>query len=283
MPFILPRPPAVLWPPAIFSTSFRATDTGATGAGWTVDHAQTRPPGVQTAPNNFSVISGNPGGAGQVIQDGVKDGSSSVCVSGAYTIIEAAASRTGNGRGVRYRRGNGHNNCSAGPKIDWAGLGYNLSAFYLRYYMRIEAGMEFALSGGAPAFQKDIYINANVGNILVIGYQGSGWGFNVAGASNHFGALTWSGLFGGNQADGQWHMFEVHCDQNTGVGQMKVDGTMIVDETGITDWTGASWNHCLIGENASDVVSAPDSAVDFSDFVIGTVDWFGPMNEARGY
>jgi hypothetical protein len=147
----------------------------------------------------------------------------------------------------------------------------------MRYYVRYESG--FAFEAGNPVYTKDIYWNVQGTGLLIMGYQGGGWGVNYNGGTNYSQGTNWTTFFGAAASDGRWMCMEYHLKQNgaSGIIQMWLDDTLVVDTTG--DLGSTAWTHFVVGDNNSALKFGDgDRYTDIDDIVVDDAQRIGPIS-----
>jgi len=115
-----------------------------------------------------------------------------------------------------------------------------LTEFWMRWYSRYELGFDWGGSVG-PGYHKLIYCKTASGGYLIIEPStvtlGGDWGFATpVGTSQRDGTYNWPDFFGAT-SDGLFHRFDTHVKMDTdstdGAFQLWIDGTVVVNLTGI--------------------------------------------------
>ena len=183
------------------------------------------------------------------------------------------------GKGFRVSVGDGVNNDSTRPYMSLSG---SYTELWIRWYMRYALG--FAWSGGAPLYQKLIYLNPVVGGntrpYSYVGFAGNGFGIET-GSANYMIPYGWNSIMGGATSDGQWHSYEAHVKMDTngsnGIFEGWIDGVKRGALTnvnyGTTVWTGI----VEFMTNQSNVANGQCMFVDWDDIVISNTGYIGPL------
>ena len=169
-------------------------------------------------------------------------------IDGNATEVIAAAARTGT-YGMRSYKGTPQN---AGTDVVYLEFNDGLDEFWLRYYIRYQAG--FAWAGGNPSYDKTFQFAASsfIGgpsNLSILPqFAGSSFRIFAQGDSVQISApVSWQSVFG-TVSDGQWHAFEVHWKLESffgasdGVGQVWIDDVLVLDDSSV-QWalTASRW------------------------------------------
>jgi len=214
------------------------------------------------------------------------------------------------GRGNRIVTGGGTNTGTASLAVEFAAPQPEL---WLRWYMRYEAGYNWQVrdagTGPYPSYDKHFFLNTQGTPDAIPEYKGREYAISSQGTVDSgslitSGELGWPTIMGivtdadvgagrdakllaGGDSDGDWHCFEVHLKMDTtgldgvgnnGVGQMWIDGELILDSD-TQDFSGSvnqatvreGWINCLLGSiqglvEGKGILSVFD--VDIDDIVI---------------
>jgi hypothetical protein len=221
-------------------------------------------------------------------------------VGGHATEAVSAANNPDGDGGLGFRSwvGDGTNVMTGEARIDFPSPQKEL---WIRWYQRYEAG--FAWSGGEPHYDKTFYINTEGSLAIHPQHAGNGkWSLTIQGGGETYQAttnpaLTWTDVFGPT-SDGLFHLFEVHIKLDTnssdGVGQMWIDGNLVIDASGV-DFSGGSsasrdgitWMEFHANQNSP--ANGGPAYVDYDDIEMWDTmppatdangnPWIGPIND----
>lgn len=209
-----------------------------------------------------------------------------------YSFINASYNHAagGGGKGFRFHAGNGSNDASARPSIDWGTLETEL---WFRFYARFQTGFDWDRPDGVPTWIKFWDMRSP---ILIWGHYdrnvaaGRGWGWNVGNATNWGGDKNWNDTMGdgtdGQLGDGLWHCFEGHYKTETtpgssGDGQLHtwVDDVLVLSETSVSMPGDNGHSSADFWINVSNVENG-DFFVDIDDIRISNTARVGPLGAA---
>jgi len=205
------------------------------------------------------------------------------------------------GLGFRSWVGDGTNKQTGVARIDFPSPQKEL---WLRWYQRYQAG--FAWSGGEPHYDKTLYMNTGGSLALLPQHAGNGkWSLTIQGGGSTYqatsnSALKWTDVFG-STSDGLFHLFEIHIkldtNSNDGVAQMWIDGSLVIDASGV-DFSGGSstsrqgFTWFEFHSNQDSPANGGSAYVDYDDMAIynktptntdgHSNPWIGPLNGFYG-
>jgi hypothetical protein len=232
-----------------------------------------------------------------------------VCTSNGYQQISTAANYPGGAGGRGWRRwvcGATSGNSPSTGSITLT-IPSNTHEFWLRFYMRWQAGFEWNTANGL-FYQKILYLRSGAisavmdyaagGNMrmTVQGGDGNGTGQNVYDTCS--GECGWNTMNPGGEMQGNgvrlgddsWHAVEIHYKDQTGSGtydgvwDLWIDGTLESHVTGINWTTGAP-----VGLSSVQFMinqSTPSNSVpmynDIDDIAISNTGYIGLLRSGTG-
>jgi hypothetical protein len=157
----------------------------------------------------------------------------------------------GGGKGFRHWRGN----ASSGQNDNGGGMIINvpvqLNEFWMRFYMRYQAGFTWGPTGIAdPGYTKDLRNESQAG--WVFGIQGGhSWGISWTGG-NVTSSKSWQSTMGGMKGDGVWHCYEFHWQNGANSRiEMWVDNAQVLNT--IANTPSDQTRTILVGSNQNAV------------------------------
>lgn len=172
-------------------------------------------------------------------------------------IIDAANAPGSVGKAFRHTRT--PTTMSGGLKFVFA----SLTDVSVSFRMRYSPGFMYSGSGGAPGFTKENYGNG----IIIYGHQGGAWGVNVGGSVNYPGSLNWTGLYGTNGSDGQYHCHEYRLNFVARTMEVWVNGTKTLNRTNVDFRGTTAWDNFFVSNQSAVTVG---EYTDYDDFRIDT-------------
>jgi hypothetical protein len=196
--------------------------------------------------------------------------------------ITAAANYAGGGGGLGFRhwRANGQNSNGGGLSVT---LPTAVTEFWVRWYMRYQAGFAWNPSG-APQYTKEVYFIGNTATDFYLGFYQGGNTFQAwvrLPGYVYRAPWGWQSINGGLVGDGKFHCYEAHIKKDTnhqnGVLQMWFDGVQKLSLTNVDFNSTGSWQGFELGSNQYNPNNATDMYTDYDDIAVSTSGYIGPI------
>ena len=214
-----------------------------------------------------------------------KNHSDTVSPEGYYEQITSAANNQNGDGGKGQRHWLGNNGDVSGNNSGGIAVSFNTpqTNIWMRWYMRFEIGFNDQWDSYKVIF---LHNDSKDPGYIQLGYPGNSgarmFGGGTLDSSQTCSNCAWgtANLYPTGTSDGTWHCYEVNIDIAGGKAQWWIDGTRIINATGIS-WNGLdNVSSIEIGSNCKNTSHSHSMAVDYDDFAISNTGYIGPLSSS---